>query len=88
MRNLIVSKRFERNLGDFLGKHPDLKSVVRNKLDILRKNPRDLRLKTHKLTGKLKSCFALSITYDYQLVFHFDKTSIFPLAIGTHDEVY
>lgn len=88
MRNLIVSKRFERNLGNFLGKHPDLKSVVRDRLNMLRKNPRDARLKIHKLTGKLKSCFALSINYDYRLVFYFDKTSIFLLAIGTHDEVY
>ena len=88
MFRLVLSKRFEKNLRTFLVKHPDLESVFQERLAILQKNPRDARLKTHKLTGKLKDFLGAWITYEYRLVFSLDKKSIFLLAIGSHDEVY
>ncbi len=88
MYQLVISDRFRKNLRYFLKKHPELKPVFGEELSILQKNPQDSRLKTHKLTGKLKEFFTCSITYEYRLIFNFNKDFIFLLAIGTHDEVY
>lgn len=88
MLQLVVSNRFKKNLRDFLRKHPELETISQQRIAILQKNPLDLRLKTHKLTGKLKDFLGAWITYEYRLVFYLDKKSIFLLAIGSHDEVY
>ena len=88
MFQLVLTKRFGRNLRVFLKKHPELESTLKEKLTILQKNPKDSRLKAHKLTGRLKGFFGASLTYEHRLVFYFDKKYIFLLAIGTHDEVY
>ena len=88
MRQLVLPKRFKKNLRDFLKKHPELKIVFSKALNILQADPKDSRLKLHKLTGKLAGCFSISIAYEYRLVLYFEKEFIFLLAIGTHDEVY
>jgi len=88
MLKLVFSDKFDRKLRNFLKKHPELVPTVREKFLILEKNPKDKRIKTHKLTGKLSGLFAASITYEYRIVFYLDKNDIFLLAIGTHDEVY
>lgn len=88
MPKLIFSIRFEKKLRGFIKKHPELTEIIKQKLLILQENPRDPRLKIHKLTGKLKSLFAVSITYEYRVIFDLEDDSIFLLAIGTHDEVY
>ena len=88
MFRLVLSERFKKNLQEFLKKHPELESVSQEKLTILQKNPRDAQLKTHKLTGKLKSFLGCSITHEYRFVFYLQKDSIFLLAVGSHNEVY
>jgi len=88
MRQLVVSKKFKRQLKNFLKQHPELRDVFKLKLVILQKNSTDKRLKAHKLTGKLKDCHAISITHEYRLVLYFEGQYIYLLAVGTHDEVY
>jgi len=54
-------------------------------------DPFDSRLKTHKLSGKLKNLWSFSVEYDLRVIFYFTKDkpkkAIF-IDIGTHDEVY
>jgi mRNA-degrading endonuclease YafQ of YafQ-DinJ toxin-antitoxin module len=54
-------------------------------------DPFDSRLKTHKLSGKLKDLWSFSLEYDLRVVFYFTKEkpkgAVF-VDIGTHDEVY
>ena len=88
MRQLVVSNQFKKQLKNFLTKHPEFRGVFKEKLDILQKNPLDKRLRTHKLTGKLKNCFAISITHEYRLVLYFESNNIYLLAVGSHEEVY
>jgi mRNA-degrading endonuclease YafQ of YafQ-DinJ toxin-antitoxin module len=54
-------------------------------------DPFDPRLKTHKLSGKLKELWSFSVEYDLRVIFYFTKDkpkrAIF-VDIGNHDEVY
>lgn len=53
---------------------------------IFRENPFDPRLKTHKLSGKDKKCWAFSITDSYRIKFIFlPNRQILFLEIGLHD---
>jgi mRNA-degrading endonuclease YafQ of YafQ-DinJ toxin-antitoxin module len=54
-------------------------------------DPFDAKLKTHKLSGKLKDLWGFSVGFNLRVVFYFTnnkpKKAIF-IDIGTHDEVY
>jgi len=62
-----------------------------NRLEIFVNEPFDSKLKTHKLSGKLKGLWSFTIEYDLRIVFFFTndkpKQAIF-VDLGTHDEVY
>ena len=53
-------------------------------------NPFDRRLKTHKLSGKLKELWSFSIDYNIRIIFYFtpNNTEAVFIDIGNHDEVY
>jgi addiction module RelE/StbE family toxin len=61
------------------------------RLELFVNDPFDTRLKTHKLSGKLKDLWSFSIEHDLRVVFYFTKDkpkkAVF-VDIGTHDEVY
>lgn len=88
MRQIIVSQRFRKKLKDFLRKHPEVGTTVETKLRILQQDAHGRRLRAHKLSGNLKNFFAISITYEYRLIFSINENSIILHAIGGHDEVY
>ena len=54
-------------------------------------DPFDAKLKTHKLSGKLKDLWGFSVGFNLRVVFYFTnnkpKKAIF-IDIGTHAEVY
>ena len=60
-------------------------------LEVFINDPFDARLRTHKLSGELKSLWSFSVQYDTRVVFFFteDKPpkAVF-IDIGTHNEVY
>ncbi|MBK7957282.1 MAG: type II toxin-antitoxin system mRNA interferase toxin, RelE/StbE family [Bacteroidetes bacterium] len=61
------------------------------RLEVFIVDPFDSRLKTHKLSGKLKDLWSFSIDQDLRVVFYFTKDkpkkAVF-IDIGNHDEVY
>lgn len=61
------------------------------RLELFTNDPFEPKLKTHKLSGKLKELWSFSIEYDLRVVFFFTKDkpkkAVF-VDIGTHDEVY
>jgi len=64
----------------------EIKLHAKQKEKIFRDNPFDLRLKTHKLKGKLKDHWAYSIDYQYRILFRFiDNGTVFYYDIGAHD---
>lgn len=62
------------------------KIQAKEKEKIFRDNPFNPILKTHKLSGKEKECWALWINYSYRIKFIFtNREEVLFLDIGTHD---
>lgn len=59
--------------------------------ELFTEDPFTTKLKTHKLSGKLKELWSFSIGYDLRVVFFFTndnpRKAVF-VDIGTHNEVY
>ena len=64
-------------------------SFIKKLKKLIKNNPFDPNLKTHKLSGTLSGYWAFSIDYYYRIIFRFsgDQIVIF-ITIGSHDEVY
>ncbi len=78
-----VSPRFEKN---YRRLHIKIKEKAKAKELIFRKNLFDSRLKTHKLSGKDKKCWAFWVDNSYRIKFSFlSKREVLFLDIGTHD---
>lgn len=61
------------------------------RLEIFTKEPFNERLRTHKLSGKLRGLWAFSLADDERVVFYFTKEKpkkAVLVEIGSHDEVY
>lgn len=80
-----ISPRFEKNYKKL---PKSVKKKAKEKEVIFKDNHFDSRLKTHKLKGKDKGCWAFWIDYHYRIKFIFlnDEEILF-LDIGTH-EIY
>ena len=68
---------------------PDLEQQFWEKLELFRENIFNEKLKTHKLSGKLKDYLSFSINFDIRVIFEFyGKNKVIFIDIGTHKEVY
>ncbi len=64
----------------------EIKKEAFKKESIFKKNPFDSKLKTHKLKGKLKDCWAFSISYNRRVIIEFAEDDVVYFhSIGTHD---
>ena len=88
MRKLYFTKTFQRRVKSFLKRHPELESALIETLDIIISNPFASTLKAHKLTGRLKKHWAISLTYEYRILFIIEKDNVYLTNIGSHDEIY
>lgn len=72
-------------------KSTDLEAEFWIRIELFINDPFDTRLKTHKLSGKLKDLWSFSIEYDIRVIFYFTKEkpqkAVF-VDIGNHNEVY
>lgn len=65
---------------------PALQEEVEACLAALRKNPKQVSLKVHKLTGRLKGFLSCSVNYRYRIIFEWDDPeTIAVLSVGDHD---
>jgi mRNA-degrading endonuclease YafQ of YafQ-DinJ toxin-antitoxin module len=72
-------------------KATDAESLFWQKLDLFINDPFESKLKTHRLSGKLKDLWSFSLDYNVRVVFYFTKDKpkkAVLIDIGTHDEVY
>ena len=79
---IIYSPQFVK---DYKKINNQTKRKAEAKENIFRGNPFDSRLKTHKLSGKLRDLWSFSVDYDCRIIFEFksEKNVIFH-AIGGH----
>ncbi|MEK7658394.1 MAG: type II toxin-antitoxin system mRNA interferase toxin, RelE/StbE family [Patescibacteria group bacterium] len=79
---IIYSPQFVK---DYKKINEQTKRKAEAKENILRNNPFDSRLKTHKLSGKFYDFWSFSVDYNCRIIFEFknEKIVIFH-AIGSH----
>jgi len=59
------------------------------KVEIFKKNPFDIRLRTHALSGRLKKYFAFSLDRSQRVIFiKPEQFTALLIDVGTHDQVY
>lgn len=85
---IFTTPRFEKRLKVFIDSRPDLSKTVRKRMKEIASNPFSANLKTHKLSGYLKGCFASKINYGHRIVFTVNDDELCFIDIGSHDEVY
>jgi addiction module RelE/StbE family toxin len=79
---IVYSAQFVR---DFKRLDKRVQIKAKEKEVIFRKNPFDVRLKTHKLSGHFDGYWSFSVDYDCRIIFRFyDKNTIKFTAIGGH----
>ena len=81
---IIYSLKFAREYKKLPKK---VKDAAEQQEIIFRKNPFDLKLKTHKLNGRLSGFLSFSIGYKYRLIFEFSKDgkTVYFHSVGDHD---
>ena len=89
MIEIAFSSSFKKSFKKRLKRQQDLEDKFWQRVEIFKNNPFDARLKTHKLSGKLKDLWSFIIEYDLRVVFYFcDENRVVFVDIGKHDEVY
>lgn len=64
----------------------DLRNDVKRTLDLLRQDPENVRLKSHKLKGQLKGLWSCSVNFSYRIIFEYEKElTITCISVGNHD---
>lgn len=83
MPNIFYSSLFVRQLKNLT---PEEKSQLTKLEKILRQNLFYPKLKTHKLSGKLKDYWACSLTYKIRIMLEIKKDGdVILIDIGSHD---
>jgi mRNA-degrading endonuclease YafQ of YafQ-DinJ toxin-antitoxin module len=83
---LITPESYEKKLGNFLKKHPELIRPYDKTLQLLEINPYHPSLRLHILEGNLKDCYSVSINLKYRTVIDFiiENKQIVLINIGNH----
>jgi mRNA-degrading endonuclease YafQ of YafQ-DinJ toxin-antitoxin module len=83
IKRIKISSRYKKS---FRVLDPQIQEKAIEKINIFRENPFDSKLKTHKLHGKDKDCWAFWIDYRYRIKFTFlSENEVLFLDIGTHN---
>ena len=89
MIEVAFSSSFKKAFKKKIKGDKEVKAMFWKEVEIFIKNPFDKRLKTHKLSGKLKDLWSFSIEYDLRVIFYFvGNDKVIFVDIGKHDEVY
>ena len=68
---------------------PAIQEIAEARERIFRADAFDPRLRTHKLSGRLKDVWAFSVTYEVRIVFEFlEADEVAFHSIGPHEIVY
>lgn len=89
MTEIAFSSSFKRAFKKRVAGNANAEARFWERVEEFKNDPFDPKLRTHKLSGKLKDLWGFSIEYDLRVVFYFVDTqrAVF-VDIGTHTEVY
>lgn len=87
---LVFTESYTRRARRVLKAHPELLGVYEKTLMLLELNPHHPSLRLHKLQGKLKDLYSVSITLSYRITLSFAmiEDAIVLIDIGSHDDLY
>jgi addiction module RelE/StbE family toxin len=90
MIQIAFSDNFKKVFAKKIKKRPQLDALFWETVDLFINDPFHPKLKTHKLTGKLKDLWSYSVEYNIRVIFFFEdnNTKAVFIDFGTHDEVY
>jgi addiction module RelE/StbE family toxin len=89
MMTIAYSSSFKRAFKKRIKNRAETEVKFWEMLKLFLETPFDERLKTHKLSGKLRDLWSFTIEYDVRVIFYFaeEQKAIF-VDVGKHDEVY
>jgi mRNA-degrading endonuclease YafQ of YafQ-DinJ toxin-antitoxin module len=81
---------FVKTVKKFFQKHPHLREKFKDVIFKLQENPFEPGLKTHKLKGKLKEKYGISLDYKYRITaaIQIAEKEVILMDVGPHDAVY
>jgi mRNA-degrading endonuclease YafQ of YafQ-DinJ toxin-antitoxin module len=87
---IIFTESYTRRAERFLKRHPDLLGVYGKTLQLLEVNPSHPSLRLHKLKGRLKELYSVSVTLSCRITLSFAiiEGSIVLIDVDAHDDVY
>ncbi len=90
MAKIAYLDEYLKKASKFIRHHKNLEAQYEKTMQLLELNPYHPSLRLHKLKEKLKGLSAISINLSYRVILHFfiKNDIIYPIDIGTHDEVY
>ena len=89
MIEIAFSSSFKRAFKKNVAGNASLEMRFWERVELFKKNPFDPKLRTHKLSGKLKDLWSFSVEHDLRVIFSFaDQTRVIFVDIGSHKEVY
>ena len=89
MTEVAFSSSFQRAFRRRIKGNAAFEARFWERLEIFQDNPFDQRLRTHKLSGRLKDLWSFTMGYDLRVVFSFlESDRALFVDIGTHEEVY
>lgn len=65
-----------------------LKSKIKEKVNLFRNSPNHPQLKLHKLKGAYGDNWSFSVEDDLRIIFSYIENGVIFVDIGKHDEVY
>lgn len=90
MYQLVFTETYLRREKEFLEKHRDLIPIYKKVLKLLELNPEHPSLRLHKLKGRFKDTYSVSVTMQYRIILKFALVGkeIILIDIGHHNDVY
>ena len=90
MTKIIYTESYIKRAKKFVKKHPELLTQYEKTLKLLELNPAHPSLRLHKLSGKFKDLYSVSINISFRISieFYIQEEKIIPIDVGANDEVY
>ncbi|MDQ3252325.1 MAG: type II toxin-antitoxin system mRNA interferase toxin, RelE/StbE family [Acidobacteriota bacterium] len=86
---IAFSSSFKRAFKKNIAGNASLETEFWERIELFKNNPFEPKLRTHKLSGKLKDLWSFSIEYDLRVIFSFaEQGKVIFVDVGSHKEVY